>query len=131
VDQEFISTLRATLSAYLDLRLAIVFGSLAADSPRYDSDLDIAVGGDRPLSSEKKIELIERLARAFGRPVDLIDLSNVGEPLLGEILLRGRRVIGSDEDHGALLFRHLVDSADFLPCRDRILAARRREWLQG
>ena len=59
--------------------------------------------------------LIGDLADATGRPVDLVDLRTVGEPLLGQILSHGLRLLGSTEAHGCLLSRHLIDAADFLP----------------
>jgi hypothetical protein len=62
-------------------------------------------------------------------PVDLIDLKRTGEPLLGQILKHGVRLMGSDTDYAALLTRHLFDAADFLPYRNRILAERRRAWI--
>ena len=62
--------------------------------------------------------------------MDLIDLTRVGEPLLGQILQHGQRLHGSDADFGAqLLYRHLVDAADFLPLRERILKERRDAWI--
>ena len=76
-----------------------------------------------------KIALIEKLAQATGLPIDLIDLKNVGVPLLGQILKHGIRLLGSDTDYAALLSRHLLDAADFLPYRNRILAERRQAWI--
>ena len=75
--------LRQLLEGRDGLRLAFVFGSLAQGGAGLDSDLDIAVQADRPLSVAQEVELIELLAAACGRPVDLIDLTTVGEPLLG------------------------------------------------
>ncbi|MEE4300225.1 MAG: HepT-like ribonuclease domain-containing protein [Pseudomonadales bacterium] len=73
------------------LRLALLFGSAARDALYSDSDLDVAVLATRPLTAEAKRALIEGLARASGRAVDLVDLSTVGEPLLGRILADGRQ----------------------------------------
>lgn len=53
----------------------------------------------------------------------------MGEPLLGQILAHGRRLLGSDEAHGRLLSRHLIDAADFLPLAQRIVDERRRAWI--
>ena len=70
------------------------------------------------------------LAGATGRPVDLIDLRCVGEPLLGEILKHGKRLFERDEQsYAELMRRHLFDAADFRPYRDRILAERRAKWI--
>lgn len=124
---ESVPKLRTVLEAHGGIRLAIVFGSCASGNEHADSDIDIAVQGDHPLSAEEKTRIIENVATACGRPVDLIDLRTAGEPLLGEIL-RGNRLLGSDEDYARLLTRHLIDTADFLPLQQRILKERRDAW---
>ena len=121
--------LRGVLERHPELELAIVSGSVASGSARADSDLDLAVSTGRPLSTEARIALIEELAAATGRPVDLVDLTRAGEPLLGEIVSNGQRLRGSDEAYASLVTRHLLDKADFLPYRDRILAERRQAWI--
>lgn len=119
---------RVLLETCPEIRLAILFGSLAKDTATPMSDLDLAVQLDQPLTLETKIALIEALALEFGRPVDLIDLRVAGEPLVGEVF-KGRRILGSDTVYGQRLAQHLRDVADFLPYRERILAARRKRWL--
>jgi len=126
-----IDAIRRVLEHHPELEMAIAFGSVADGSARADSDLDLAVSAGEPLSTDARITLIEELAAATGRPVDLIDLSRAGEPLLGEIVTRGQRLAGSDEAFARLLTRHLFDQADFLPYRDRILAERRQAWIGG
>ena len=124
-----IDLIRRTLTRHGGLELAFVFGSVAQGKARVDSDLDIAVQAARPLSLQQKLALIGDLAEATGRPVDLIDLRTVGEPLLGQILGHGRRLLGSEDAHGRLLSRHLIDAADFLPLAQRIVDERRRAWI--
>ena len=72
---------RKVIQKHLDIVLAILFGSIANGSEHFDSDIDLAVDANRPLSPSKKMQMIMDLAEAFGRPVDLVDLSAVGEPL--------------------------------------------------
>lgn len=118
------------LARHPRIDLAILFGSLAQGSARPDSDLDLAVWAEAPLTADEKYDLIGDLGEALGRPVDLVDLATAGEPLLGEIL-KGQRLIGSDERHARLITRHLIDTADFLPLRERILKERRQAWIGG
>jgi predicted nucleotidyltransferase len=120
--------LRQTLTEHGDVRLAILFGSHATGRATPRSDLDLAVQ-TAPLTAAAKIALIEKLAAATGLPIDLIDLRRAGEPLLGQILKHGIRLLGSDEAYAALLTRHVFDAADFLPYRDRILSTRRLAWI--
>lgn len=70
------------------LKLAILFGSHATETAGPDSDIDVAVLDERPLSAADKEKLIREIAYNCGRPVDLIDLHAVGEPLLGQIYQR-------------------------------------------
>jgi len=127
--EEIDNTLRAVLSGFSELQLAILFGSVAKGQARVDSDLDIAVLGIKPLSADEQIQIISALAEATGRPIDLIDLKVVGVPLLGQILKHGRRLFGTDTLYGQLISRNLFDQADFMPYRNRILAERRALWI--
>ena len=59
------------------------------------SDLDIAINSLTPLIVADKIEIINSLALATGRPIDLVDLEEAGEPLLGQIIQHGQWLIGT------------------------------------
>ena len=115
------------LSRYPEIRLAILFGSLAHGDAKPESDLDLAVLCDRPIPVSKKYAWMADLAERFGRPVDLVDLKTVGEPLLGQVF-KGRKILGDNTTYAQLLSRHLVDAEDFLPLRQRILEERRQAW---
>jgi len=121
--------LRAILCQHPDIRQAILFGSVARGEAGADSDLDLAVEAKRSLSVAAQMRLAEDLAVASGRPIDLVDLKTVGEPLLGQIIQHGQRILGDDADYAALLYRHLLDAADVLPYAERILRERRRAWI--
>lgn len=121
--------LREVLSGFPELILALVFGSIAQGRQRRDSDLDIAVAAEQALTAVHKMAIIDALAEQTGRPVDLIDLKGVAEPLLGQILRHGRRLLGSDGEYGKLISRHLFEQADFMPYRNRVLAERRAAWI--
>ena len=121
--------MREVLAGFPELILALVFGSVAKGLQRIDSDLDIAVVAKQALTADEKIVIISALAEKTGRPVDLVDLKVVGEPLLGQIVQHGRRLLGSDGEYGRLISRHLFEQADFMPYRNRILAERRAKWI--
>lgn len=125
-----LQNLAALLAQQPDIQLAILFGSLARGTFRADSDVDIAVLAATPLTSARKSTLIETIAMCTGRPVDLVDLATVGEPLLGHIL-QGKRLVGSTTLQAKLLTRHLLDTADFVPLQNRILQERRQRWIRA
>lgn len=121
--------IRQVLEQHGSIAMAILFGSLAGARATAQSDLDLAVLMGVPLSAETKMILIGELSQVIGRPIDLVDLRVVGEPLLGQILKHGVRLFGSDIDYAGLLKRHLFEEADFMPYRRRILAERRQAWI--
>ncbi len=112
-----------------DIKLAILFGSLATGKARLDSDIDIGIQKKHPLSASEKAEVIGQLALITGRSVDLVDLSVAGEPILGQILKYGKRLFGSDAAYAEISLKHLYAQADFVPYIDRTLKERRQQWL--
>lgn len=129
--ESLLRELGGVLETETDIQLAIVFGSAAAGRLTRDSDIDIAVLADAPLDSRRRQRLIEELARASGRPIDLIDLRTAGFAITRSALLGGRHILCRNRRvHGALLARTLTDSADFLPYRERILRHRRNAWIR-
>jgi len=129
IEQE--DAIRQTLLTFSEVRMAIIFGSLAKHKARFNSDLDIAVLAEKKITPALKLKLINSLACLVGRPIDLIDLNDVGEPLLGEILQHGKMIIGNATLKGSLLTRHLLDVADFVPYQTRILDERRNAWINN
>ena len=125
------SAIHSVLSILPKVRLAILFGSLATSSAHFGSDVDIAVDTGRPMTVDEKSDLINALAERTARPVDLIDLQTVGEPLLGQVLAHGRRLMGDDDVYAELLKKHLFAEADFMPYYRRILAERRSAWIRS
>ena len=127
--QGSLESIQQFFAAQPDVELAYVFGSLAKGSARSDSDLDVAIQARQPLSAEQRLDMLEALAALTGRPVDLVDVTHAGEPLLGEILTHGKRVKGTDNHHVRLVQRHIYDTEDFLPTVRRLMEARRQQWI--
>lgn len=121
--------LKDVLAHFPRIALVVLFGSVASGRQRADSDLDIAVAAERVLTVDEEIAMISALAERTGRTIDLIDLNKVSEPLLGQIVRHGRRVLGSDTLYGELITRHLFEQADFMPYRARLLEERRLAWI--
>jgi len=128
-DSKLEEDILSAISIQPDVELVILFGSLATGGARAESDLDLAIDAGHLLTASEKMALIAELAARTGRPVDLVDVRAIGEPLLGQILAHGKRLLGSDTRYANLIRRHLFDQADFLPYRNRILAERRQTWI--
>lgn len=113
-----------------NVRLAILFGSLARGDARPDSDVDLAVAGEAPLDAGEQVRLIESVALATGRPVDLVDLRRAGHGLLRQALAYGEPIYCADR---AILtemrIRLLFEREDFAPYQRRLLRERRQAWI--
>lgn len=120
--------LAALLSRYPEIRLAILFGSMATGKARADSDIDLGLLAQAPLTAGLTLQLIQAIGAEFGRPVDIVDLYHVPEPITGQVL-KGIRLYGDNATYARLLTRHLLNVADFLPLHQRILTERRNKWI--
>ena len=120
---------REVLAHIHHITLALLFGSVTAGHARSDSDLNIAVSAPSPLGITQQVALTQALAEKTGRPIDLIDLATAPEPLLGQIVQNGQRILGDDNSYARLIQRHLIEQADFMPYRNRVLAERRMAWI--
>lgn len=90
-DPELAARLQEVLQGEWPLRLAVLFGSAAADRQRDESDVDVAI---LPLESgwDAAVErdLYVALARTAGAHVDLVDIERAPTLLLWEIATTGR-----------------------------------------
>jgi predicted nucleotidyltransferase len=100
----FLERLRAVLRTEPNVRVAVVFGSLARGDETPDSDVDLLVElGDG--SWARRQALNTRLERALGRPVELVVLDQVehqNPSLLLDALRDGRVVAERDQRWTAL-----------------------------
>jgi predicted nucleotidyltransferase len=87
--EEEIHKIEKVLHKHREVRVAVLFGSMATGKASQSSDLDLALQLETRMGSDFKLALIEELAKVTGRSVDLIDLLSAGEPLLGQILKTG------------------------------------------
>lgn len=99
--KEQIDHLVETLKQQLDnLNLVILFGSFATGHQHVDSDIDLAIGCDRPLTPRELFDLTLALQADCNQIVDLVDLRNadVSVVLKNEIMTRGKVVYAVDPD---------------------------------
>jgi len=74
--------LRRALAHHGEIRLALLFGSVARGRDRSESDVDVAV--DAP--GVDAVALASELALRLGRDVGVVRLSQVGYPLLKRLV---------------------------------------------
>lgn len=105
-----------SIAARSYIQAALVFGSFADGTPRFESDLDVAVLAATPLNVDRKMDLIRALADQFGRPVDVIDLASIHGAVARIALTRGVLVFCRDRAAYAERLRRMVyDQADWMP----------------
>jgi len=96
------------------------------------SDIDVAVAAETRLPLETRLAMAIQLSKALHREVDLIDLQDVAGEILQQSLCHGTNLLQKDAGLYARLIQRLwFDQADMMPYRRRILAERRRRFLDG
>lgn len=110
-----------------DLRLVVLFGSVAHGQPRPDSDVDLAVlGGDL----WQQLDLGSRLGAALGREPHVVDLASASDTLAYEVARHG--IVLFEQSSGQTWPRFQATSAtryfDFQPVRSRCARALAERW---
>lgn len=111
------------------IKFAILFGSFAKQTNKADSDIDLAIQLDTPLTADKKLTLLQSLSELTNRHIDLVDLKTVGEPLLSQIIKYGNLLKGSQQDFIELSIKNVYMMEDFTPYIRRNLKEKRERWL--
>lgn len=119
---EMLERLKQQASTWPELKLAVLFGSTARGKARPKSDVDLGILLD-PYSPELRFRVEADLARAAGRPVDVILLDGA-PPLLRFEIAREGVLLFQREDHLWTDFktRAMVDWWDWAPTH-RMIAA--------
>ena len=125
-------TVRRVLDSFPDIEICILFCSASSGKATPDSDLDLAVAADRPLTAERRLELTQALSSVSNRSIDLIDLMADSGLVLRQALSKGVLVRNSNKNpYARIISRMLFDHADMSPYYNRILRERRMRFLNG
>ncbi len=92
-----LGALRAALRTEQNVRIAVLFGSVARGTDRLASDLDILVDL-RDRSLERVVDLNLKLTEIIGRGVDVVRLADVEDEasVLLEVVREGRVLVDRD-----------------------------------
>ena len=114
------------------VQAAWVFGSVAAGAAHAGSDVDVAVLAEQPLTADETRALIEALAQATGRPVDVVDLQASQGSIVKQALIQGRQLFCDDTTlYAERLKRFWFDQADWEPYRQRIQRSLLERWIES
>ncbi len=119
------------LSKHPLIHFAILFGSFAKQTNTGDSDIDLAIELNKPLTVEIKLDLLQTFSELTDRRIDLIDLKTVGEPLLNQVIQHGKMLKGKKSDLIKLSIKNVNMMQDFTPYLKRTLKERRARLLHG
>ncbi|HQN09822.1 MAG TPA: nucleotidyltransferase domain-containing protein [Thermoanaerobaculia bacterium] len=75
---------------------ALVFGSFGTERSRPESDLDLAVRYQKPLTQAQVLDLTHRVSEIAGRNVDLVDLGSADPIIAMQVLRYGRPLLVRD-----------------------------------
>ncbi len=120
------STLKSWLQGQPEIEVAILYGSFARNQQHANSDVDLAISCKSKLSAAQKLIYIMQLLDLLQRPVDIIDLREVGQPLLSQIIADGKRLKGSSTKFAEIAIRNVTLNEDFLPLIKRMQEERKK-----
>lgn len=103
------------------------FGSRAAQRPRPDSDLDLAVLGERPFGARRLWAVASALASRLNMDVDLVDLRTASTVMQHQILTTGERLWAADSRADLFEATVLNDKFDLDVDRQALLERIHRE----
>lgn len=93
--------LEEVFKRYSGIIAALLFGSRARGRSTDESDFDIGILAERPLTLGEAEEIAQRLAKALGAPVDkvdIVDLQTAPNELLYKVIRDGKLLYTSSEE---------------------------------
>lgn len=97
------------------LKLVLLFGSFARGKERKDSDLDIAISGNKNLSFKKIIDISTDLAKIFKKDIDISVIDTADPLLLEQIAGNSILIFGKPADFSELKLYAFKRYNDYLP----------------
>jgi uncharacterized protein len=123
-------SIRNVLNRHPDIKLCIVFGSVAAGKASPASDIDIAVAAEQSLSGNEFLRIMDEFSTVINHQIDLVDLMTATGLISKQALSTGVVVQNLDKSlYARLISPMLFNQADMMPYHDRILRERRRRFL--
>ena len=110
-----------------DLKLIILYGSRARETHSKDSDVDVAVLADHPVTLAAKTEVSERMAKRFSvsdEQIDVVDMWDAPPLLAHEVGETGTLLEGEQFDFirfRVRAWKRYLDTAKFRRVREQSL----------
>lgn len=128
-DSELQGSIRDFFSRDTKAAIVLLHGSFASGRQREESDVDLAVLCDYPMTTSQLIEISQDLGSLLKREVDLIDLATCHGAILQESLVRGKQILLRDPERlSALIKRMWYEREDDARFSAKTIAERRAHW---
>ncbi len=132
IRNEIIQKCIETLKGFPAIQIATLFGSIANDRLTNNSDIDIAVAAEKPLSIDEKVNLHLALSKSIPREIDLIDLHIINGLILQNALCRGSIIKNSSPIILANLLKKMwYNQADMMPLTKQFLKHNALRFVNG
>jgi len=122
--------IKKSLEQFPDVSVGILYGSSVTGKKTVDSDVDLAIAGEKSFPKDILINIVKILAADLKRPIDLVDLKETNGTLLHQIISKGQLIYCTDRIlYAELIKKMLYNQVDMMPYHNRILKERRIKWI--
>ena len=124
--------LRSLLENKTEVEVCLLFGSAAEGKLGVNSDIDIAVCGEKAFTHDYLAELQVAIAERLGTEVDLLDMARLNGLILRQVITTGKKILNKNPDLLAhYIKKMLFFSEDMYPNYKMILKAKAKRFAHG
>lgn len=124
--------LRSLLEKKPEVVICLLFGSAAEGKLGVNSDIDVAICGDKAFTHDYLAELQLAIAERLGTEVDLMDMARLNGLILRQVITTGKKILNKNPDLLAhYIKKMLFFSEDMYPNYQMILKAKAKRFAHG
>lgn len=124
--------LRSLLEKKPEVVICLLFGSAAEGKMGVNSDIDVAICGDKAFTHDYLAELQLAIAERLGTEVDLLDMARLNGLILRQVITTGKKILNKNPDLLAhYIKKMLFFSEDMYPNYQMILKAKAKRFAHG
>jgi predicted nucleotidyltransferase len=124
--------LRSLLEKKPEVVICLLFGSAAEGKMGVNSDIDVAICGDKAFTHDYLAELQLAIAERLGTEVDLMDMARLNGLILRQVITTGKKILNKNPDLLAhYIKKMLFFSEDMYPNYQMILKAKAKRFAHG
>ncbi|MEE8591911.1 MAG: nucleotidyltransferase domain-containing protein [Spirochaetia bacterium] len=115
-----------------EVEVCLLFGSAAEGKMGVNSDIDVAICGDKAFTHDYLAELQLAIAERLGTEVDLLDMARLNGLILRQVITTGKKILNRNPDLLAhYIKKMLFFSEDMYPNYQMILKAKAKRFAHG